>query len=73
MTKTNDVKLPMEGSLGDITGIPVFEDKFVREGTYICLDKDGIPISPKDFGKTKIEKFLVRDIKTLTQKEHRLT
>ena len=54
----------MKGLVGNISGIPVFEDKFIREGTYVCLDKNNLPIKIKNFNKTKIKKILVKNIKT---------
>ncbi len=52
------------GGIGDITGIPIFEDKDVREGTYICLDKNNFIIRQEDFGKIEIAKIVVNDIET---------
>lgn len=54
----------IRGIMGDLTGIPVFEDKFLREGTYVCLDKDGLPIKQKDLDKTPVAKILVHDFET---------
>lgn len=54
----------MTGLLGQIIGIPIIEDKNVREGTYICLDKKGLPIKYKDIGKTPISKVIVHDFET---------
>lgn len=52
------------GSLGELYGIPIFESKSVLEGTYICLDKDGLPIKTKDLKDKEIARVVVRNIKT---------
>lgn len=54
----------IEGAIGQITGIPVFENKNMPEGTYQCLDKDGLPIPHKDTGKVAISKIIVHDFVT---------
>lgn len=54
----------MEGQIGNIIGIPVFEDKEVREGTYVCLDKHGLPIKLKDLKNAEVIKILVHDFET---------
>ena len=54
----------IEGILGSVVGIPVIEDEFVKEGTYICIDKEGLPIKKEDYGKNPISKILVHDFET---------
>jgi len=54
----------VKGLLGSITGIPIFEDKYAPEGTYICLDKDNLPIKQKDLNKKKISKIIVHNLET---------
>jgi len=57
----------MKGLIQEISGIPVFEDKLTPEGTYICLDKNNLPIkinSTNEIGKVEISKIIVHDIET---------
>jgi hypothetical protein len=48
--------------LTDIVGIPIFEDKNTPEGTYICLDKNNLPIRTDN--KEEITKIIVNNIET---------
>lgn len=50
------------GSLGNLVGIPIYEDKNIREGTFICLDKNGTPIPLKDIKTKVLSKIIVHDI-----------
>ena len=54
----------IKGELGNISGVPVFEDKNIPEGTYVCLDKDGIPIKRKDFKTKTMTKIVVHNFET---------
>lgn len=55
----------MKGAIGEINGVPIFEDKLlVREGTYICLDREGLPIKQKDLDKKIVDKIVVHDFKS---------
>lgn len=45
-------------------GIQVFEDKNMRDGTYIALDKDNLPIKGGNIKKTPISKIVVKSIES---------
>lgn len=55
---------PQEGVMQEIGGIQIFEDKNMRDGTYIALDKDGLPIKGKDIRLTPISKIVVKSIES---------
>jgi len=55
-----DTSIITNGSIGELYGIPILESKLVPEGTYMCLDKNGLPTKVKKL----IEKIVVHDLQT---------
>lgn len=54
----------MKGILDQIVGIPLFEEKSLPVGTYVCMDEHGLPIQAKDLGKKQVVKIIVQNIET---------
>lgn len=50
----------MKGIIGEISGMPIFEDINVPEGTYIGLDKDNLPTRDMK----KVTKIVVHNLET---------
>lgn len=54
----------MDNSVLQYDGLPVFEDKKLTEGTFVFLDKDGLPIKSSDAGKIPPSSLVVQNFET---------